>query len=200
MASITLLPASGGGVGYRFELLLHSGNSSFCLPHGCYEARIAMLTTCAAQLEWGLGGKHGDGRAHTRVAFCTTDEARRDDAKWTRSLLPDALSQSTERFEAAHATVQVMLAGVILATVLITLCVACVDDWLAGQDIGRGWRWVRARAALGGRRAAPAEPSESADALLEQSAGAERVESQPPGGDGAPSRAAAPTDAGIEMR
>jgi hypothetical protein len=189
------LPTSGGGVGYRFELLLHSGNSSFCLPPGCYEARIATLTTCSAQLEWTLGGKHGDGRVHTRVAFCSADEQRRDDAaKWTRSLLPAALGRSTERFEAAHATVQVMLAGVILATVLITLCVACVDDWLAGQDFTTwGWTWGRARATTLGGTAA--EPGDGADALLEQpAAAADRAESLPPGGEGA----TPPT--GIELR
>lgn len=195
-ASITLLPVSGRGVGYRFELLMQSGNSSFCLPRGCYEARVAMLTTCSAQLEWTLGGKQGDGRVHTRVAFCSSDEARRDDAIWTRSLLPDALGRSTERFEAAHATVQVMLAGVILATVFVTLCVACVDDWLAGHDLTRGWTWDQARAALGGRAA---EPSDGANVLLERSA-AERVEAQPAtSADGATSRTANPP-AGIEMR
>lgn len=190
-----LLPASGGGVGYRFELHLHNGNSSFCLPHGCYEARATILTQCSAQLEWTLGGKRRDGHVHTRVAFCSADASRRDDARWMSSLWPAALSRSTERFEMAHATLQVMLAGAILATLLVTLCVTCVDDWLAGHEPTWCWRWDRAHATLSG---AAAEPS-GADVLLERNT-ADRVESPAPDGDDSATRRTATPIAGIEMR
>jgi hypothetical protein len=190
-----LLPASGGGVGYRFELHLHSGNSSFCLPRGCYEARATTLTPCSAQLEWTLGGKRGDGHVHTRVVFCSDDASQRNGARYTRSLWPDAFSRSTERFETAHATLQVMLAGAILATVLVTLCVASVDDRLAGHDPTWAWRWDRARATLSG---AAAEPS-GADALLSERPTVDGVESPLTDGDGA-ARRSAPPAAGIELR